>query len=95
MEEVFEIKKSYLKNWKFLKDKNKTKIKRIYKLENFEKVMYFVNKVADLAKREDIYPEILISFKNVEIFLSKSKEKELSDFINKIEDIFKDLSLIY
>ena len=59
------------------------KIKKLFQFENFDKSMEFVNKVSDIAKKDNHHPDILIYFKKVEIVLSSHHVNGLSinDFI--------------
>ncbi len=63
-----------------LKDKT---IEREFQFKDFRKAMEFVNKVADIAEKEDHHPDILIRYNKVTLILSTHKVGGLSkkDFI--------------
>ncbi|OGY58889.1 MAG: hypothetical protein A3E61_01755 [Candidatus Colwellbacteria bacterium RIFCSPHIGHO2_12_FULL_43_12] len=75
--------KGYLKEvpaWIVVEDK---KISRGFKFNNFNQVMFFVNKVADLAEAEEHHPDIHIFYNKVSLELSTHAIRGLSenDFI--------------
>jgi 4a-hydroxytetrahydrobiopterin dehydratase len=58
-------------------------IEREFKFKDFREAMQFVNRVADVANKEDHHPDIHIYYNKVHIVLSTHKVKGLSknDFI--------------
>lgn len=46
-----------------------SKIKKLFKFEDFVKAMEFVNKIADVAEQEGHHPDIAIYYNKVEITL--------------------------
>ncbi len=63
-----------------LKDKT---LEREFQLKDFRKAMEFVNKVADIAEKQDHHPDILIRYNKVTLTLSTHQVGGLSpkDFI--------------
>jgi 4a-hydroxytetrahydrobiopterin dehydratase len=61
----------------------KSEITREFTFKDFATAMQFVNKVADLANREDHHPDVHISYSKVKLDLSTHKIGGLSmnDFI--------------
>ncbi len=58
-------------------------IEREFQFKDFRKAMEFVNKVADIAEKQDHHPDILIKYNKVTLILSTHKVGGLSskDFI--------------
>lgn len=54
-------------------------LERDFKLKSFDDAVRFVNRVADLAKREDHHPDILLSYDRVRLTLSTHKVGGLSE----------------
>ena len=48
---------------------NNTKIRHLYKFEDFKEAMIFVNKVAEIANHEGHHPDIFIHYNKVTIEL--------------------------
>lgn len=79
---------SQINNWEFLESK---KITKEFKFKDFIETMEFVNKIADIANKENHHPDIMIHFREVKIILWSHHVNNLSlnDFIMaaKIDNI--------
>jgi 4a-hydroxytetrahydrobiopterin dehydratase len=67
-------------------------LKRNYNFEDFKSSLDFVNKVGQLAERENHHPEILLSWGKAEIILSTHSVNGISkkdfDLAGKIEELY-------
>ncbi len=67
-------------------------LKREFRFKDFRQAMDFVNKVAEVADKQDHHPDILISYNKVQLILSTHKIGGLSmnDFIvaAKIDQLY-------
>lgn len=86
--QVDEYLKELSSGWSVIEEK---KIERKFKFEDFKKAMVFVNKVADIAEKEQHHPDIKIFYNLVNITLWTHAIGGLSenDFIlaAKIEEV--------
>ncbi len=86
--EINEYKKELKLDWEIIDNK---KLKREFKFKNFKEAMQFVNKVADIANKEDHHPDIYIYYNKVVIELMTHAINGLfkNDFIvaSKIEGL--------
>lgn len=88
--EIDKYKKELKLEWIVIDDK---KIERDFSFKDFEEALKFVNKVGEIAEREQHHPDIYLhSWRKVKIELMTHKIKGLSenDFIlaAKIEELF-------
>jgi len=82
-------------DWETVEDKNK-KIKKSFKFGGFKKAVSFVNKIAELAEKENHHPDIYIFYDQVVVELWTHSVGGLSEkdfnLAAKIDEIFKELS---
>ena len=67
-----------ISDWTLLRD-GTHKITKQFKFEDFKKAMKFVNKIADLAKKEGHHPDIKIVYNKVNLDLFTHAVGGLSD----------------
>jgi len=74
---------SQIPSWKVFKDDNVKKIICSYVFLNYEDSLNFLNKVAELAEKEDHHPEIILEWGKVTVIWWSHKIRGLhkNDFI--------------
>ncbi len=80
-------------DWETIENENK-KIKKEFKFNDFEEAISFINKIAELAEKENHHPDIHIFYNLVVIELwthsiSGISEKDFN-LAAKIDEVFKD-----
>ncbi len=74
--------------WEFIEE-DEFKIRKKYKFDTFRKAIEFINKVADLAEKEDHHPNIFNSYNRatITLFTHSISGLSINDFIlaSKIE----------
>ena len=79
----------YIKEYKEVKsdwtDSNK-KLSKNFKFKNFDESISFVNKVAEIAKKQNHHPNIIINYDKVKITITDHEKGAVSDKCYKLVD---------
>lgn len=64
---------------------------REFKFQNFKEAINFVNKVAEIAEKENHHPNIFINFNNVRLELFTHSEAKITEKDKRLSRLIDDL----